>query len=445
MLLLDKNILKKWSVYLNGMPDLKTSFNEMLDKTFVTAKMYHEWYNKHKPEVSPYKLEYNSTMENYGKWVHVAYMHERIKHYIEALRNENKGTFPKGCKVIFKVLAGSQSYKLATPTSDIDIKGVYVQDNWMIGTMDDYKPFYRANDDEMYFEIKYFVELLLKGDAGALEMLYSPKECIVHQSYEILPLIEIRDTFITKKLYYTFANYAMGQFKLATNYNRKANWEEERFTEKSPAHFTTFLRRVDGRIYKFSEYLASLKYPEDEVTLVKIDGMANTYKAYFYKTRGWYGPNSNDLRAGAIPKERNEEWFGIVNFNHSEYSRHMKDVKEYKNWLAKRSEERFNTNKAHAQKYDAKNIMHMVRLIMTASEIPVTKTIRLDRTLERDFLLSIKYGEVKLKEILDEWLEKGKDLQETYTNSDLPDEANIELAKRYLRSVRLKNTRNFKF
>ena len=435
MLLLDKKELKRWSVFLNDYPEAKDSFEKMLNGLFVTPNMYHEWYNKYKPKYTTNKLRWINKLENDPHLFN--YMHERIKHYIYGLKKEYKGTFPKGCRIVYQVVAGSQSFNLATPTSDLDIKGVYVQDNWMHGLIDGYVPHVRVNKDEMYFEIKFFLELLLKGDASALEMIFAPKHCIIVEKPEMTALRTIRDTFVTKKLYYTFVNYAMGQFKKAANYNRKANWEEERVRKKTPAEFTTFMRRTSGKTHKLSEYLKSVDYPEQDITLVKIDGMANTYKVYYYKTKGWYSEKSNELRTGEIPKERIDEWVGIANFNHSEYAKHMKEYNEYQNWLKERNNDRYNTNNIHAQKYDSKNVMHMVRLIMTTCDIPVSKTINIDRSNEREYLLSIKRGEVNLEEVLNEWLTKGIKQQTVFAESDLREEPDINLVKDYLKSVRL--------
>ncbi len=62
-------------------------------------------------------------------------------------------------KLVFQAIVGSQSYGTSTPTSDIDYKGVYQQDNNDILGFK-YKEQITVTDDEVYYEVKRFLELL---------------------------------------------------------------------------------------------------------------------------------------------------------------------------------------------------------------------------------------------------------------------------------------------
>lgn len=441
MILLEKEEISKFRPFLISNPLALSDFDTMLKKPFVTQKMVNQWFSKFSNN--------NRKLGLTNSWVvpndNVAYVYERIKHYVNSLKKQNRGKFPKGCKVIYKVVTGSQSFGLATPTSDIDIKGVYVQDNWMHGLFDEeYLPVIVVNKDETYFEIKHYLKLLLKGDALALEMLFSNRDMVIHESKRFTILKSFKESFLTKKLYYTFINYALGQFKKATNYNRKANWDDSDKIRRSPAEFTMYYDPKNDTSMKFFDFLNVNGIPEDEITLTKMDGFPNTFKVYHFKSRGWYTENSNELRTGEIPLEIKDNMLGLITFNHSEYSKHCKRFKEYKDWLINRNDERYNTNKEHAQNYDAKNVLHTVRLIITASEIPVKKTLTIDRSAERDYLLSIKKGEVDLGSVLDEWVEKGLNQLVVFEESDLPNEPNLELVKNYLKCIRLKSFKNFK-
>ena len=61
-----------------------------------------------------------------------------------------------GHTIIFKAIVGSQSYGTNLPTSDIDYKGVFLQDPY-----DKYINGYRdeiiINKDEKYFELEKFL------------------------------------------------------------------------------------------------------------------------------------------------------------------------------------------------------------------------------------------------------------------------------------------------
>lgn len=352
---------------------------------------------------------------------------------------------PDGAKIIFKVITGSQSFGTADESSDTDYKGVYVQPNYQHALIDGYQPTAVINKDETYFEIKHFISLLLRGEALALEMIHSPQDCIILCDDSFKPIIENKELFLTKKTYYTFYEYAVGQFKKATNYNKMANWDKERVRRKDPSEFCKILyhyldlglNKVISRTISFKEYLEINGIPEDEITLSKMDGMPGMFKAYHFKSRGWFTENSNELRTGSVPYELKDDHLGFIVFNHSEYSRHCDEYRQYQKWLLDRNDIRYNTNKEHGQKYDAKNVMHTVRLIMVALEIPKTKSVKVRRSSdEREYLLSIKYGELDLGSILDEWLNKSNGLKEIYDNSPLPDEPPFEFTNNYLLKLR---------
>jgi len=75
---------------------------------------------------------------------------------------------------------------------------------------------------------------------------------------------------------------------------------------------------------------------------------------------------------------------------------------------------------------------------MTAQEIPLENTINVDRTRDREYLLSIKRGEVDLKDIIDEWTERDNQLKELYENSNLK----TEVDKEFIKSIELKIRKN---
>lgn len=79
-------------------------------------------------------------------------------------------------KLICEYYGGSQSYGLNTPTSDLDIRGVFLNDT--IGTIIGLDRFEhqdtRANgDDKFYYELRHFFNLLRRGNTQCLEMLFN--------------------------------------------------------------------------------------------------------------------------------------------------------------------------------------------------------------------------------------------------------------------------------
>ena len=126
-------------------------------------------------------------------------------------------------KIIFKAITGSHSHGTNTETSDIDIKGVYLQDNDDLLSFN-YIPFYSVNKDENYYELNRFIELLCKANPDALELLKCEKTAILIEP-EFQLLKDNYKIFITKKCESTFGNYAKSQIQKATARDKKVNWE----------------------------------------------------------------------------------------------------------------------------------------------------------------------------------------------------------------------------
>lgn len=100
-------------------------------------------------------------------------------------------------KIIFKAIVGSQSYGTSIPTSDIDIKGVYMQnEDDLIGFW--YKEQVDVWKDECYYEVRRFLQLLESANPTVLELLYSPENCIQVTSPEFELIKADRQKFLTK-------------------------------------------------------------------------------------------------------------------------------------------------------------------------------------------------------------------------------------------------------
>ncbi|AZU98562.1 hypothetical protein [Acinetobacter phage AbTZA1] len=92
-------------------------------------------------------------------------------------------------RLVMKSLFGSKLYGTSTPESDLDIKGIYIPDAKQL-ILGNATTHYSRNtgthttkntaddvDEEMY-SLQYFIELAIKGETIALDMLHTPKELI---------------------------------------------------------------------------------------------------------------------------------------------------------------------------------------------------------------------------------------------------------------------------
>ena len=86
-----------------------------------------------------------------------------------------------GAEPLFIAIRGSQAYGTATPTSDTDYAGVYIQSlEDILGT--GYRE--QINDDRndtVFYELRRFLELAATNNPTILELLNTPEDCIVYK------------------------------------------------------------------------------------------------------------------------------------------------------------------------------------------------------------------------------------------------------------------------
>ena len=357
-------------------------------------------------------------------------------------------------RVIFKAIVGSQSYGLATETSDVDIKGVYIQDKKDLLTMDCYRPHTEINKDEFYYELRNFLELLSVGNPTAVELLFTPKECILEITPEFQHLINIRDKFVTKQLYDSFGGYAQNQLRKAHGLEKKFNWENSRIERKDVLDFCQIVDRETGWYGLAKVWLINHGIEQEKIGLTKMEGFRDTYKVYSheYLYRGITGYPSNEelrkemllgemtarfneVRTSIVPKEFNEDWKGVLYFNREAYSTHCRDYKSYKQWEISRNETRYRESR-EGQKYDGKNIMHTARLITMMEYLSENGTLSIDMSEEREALLRIKQGNVDLSAVFEHFTKRAENLKNLKGESNLPESVDKEFTKKLEYSLR---------
>jgi uncharacterized protein len=135
----------------------------------------------------------------------------------------------------------------------------------------------------------------------------------------------------------------------------------------------------------------------------------------------------------SIPK--GETPIAMLYFNKDGYSVYCKRYKEYRDWEAKRNDNRYNTTMAHGKKYDSKNMMHVFRLLLVAKEIATEGKVNVHRG-DRDFLLSIKEGKFEYDELVQRAQALKDELPLLYQNSSLMSEPDVKMIDELLIKMR---------
>jgi uncharacterized protein len=348
--------------------------------------------------------------------------------------------------LIFKAIVGSQSYGTSTPTSDIDYKGVYMQDvNELISF--GYQEQIDISKDECYYEVRRFLQLLQSANPTVLELLYSPADCIVQSSPQFDLLVKNREKFLTQKCLLSFGGYAIAQIKKAKGLDKKMNWENARVERKTPLDFVYCY--VDGKTMPIKKWFQIEDKKQENCGLVALDHFKDCFALYYdfnahhgqeansaSEILGFKGivlDDSNSVRLSSVPKGMTPAT--IVYYNKDGYSMHCKDYREYETWLENRNTQRYVDIKGHNQKIDGKNLLHCRRLLDMAMEIATEKTINVRRP-NADYLLSIRRGEVELDTIIEQAELDLEKLAALFAHSELPTHCDLDFVNDLLLQVR---------
>ena len=335
--------------------------------------------------------------------------------------------------LLFKCIVGSTAYGTNTEKSDTDVKGVYIQSNEDILGLN-YKDFVNVTDDEVYYEIRRYVDLLSSANPSVLEMLFVDDKFVLycHPSFQILR--DNRHLFLTKQCKNSFGGMAIAQLKKAKGTDKMMNWEKNQMIRKEPIDFCTVWDK--HRAVSLTDYLTENNLDINRCGLSKIDGMKDCYQLFhstIYQYKGIQREGSNHVILSSIPK--GEAGLCLLLYNMDAYSAHCKKYKEYTEWLANRNTSRYVDTLTHGQQVDGKNISHAVRLIETAYDIVNKKDLIVYRP-NREYLLDIRHGKFNLETLITDTTLQLKELDAAFDNSDLPEEVTKEIKHNLIIEIR---------
>lgn len=331
---------------------------------------------------------------------------------IEQLRHDRQ-------HVLLRCISGSQAYGLALSHSDTDIKGVYILPRHDFYGLDPQDQVNSPTNDEMYYEWKKFVSLLLRNNPNLLELLGTPPALVLHRH----PLMDQVQPamFLSRLCYQTFGQYAHTQIKKARGLNKKMlnPMPPER---KGLLDFCYVI--LGQHTIPLPHWLEQHAYRQEDCGLVQLDHARDVY-GLFHQSQVTeplagivHGEHSQEVAHSRVPVDVAP--LALLSFNQEGYGRHCRDHQAYWSWVTERNEARYAGNQAHGKGYDAKNMMHVFRLLEQAETIARRGTIDI-QTRQRDFLLQVREGHFDYDDLLKMADDKIEALKNLYAVSDLPD------------------------
>ncbi|QYC52432.1 putative nucleotidyltransferase [Salmonella phage SSBI34] len=340
---------------------------------------------------------------------------------------------PDVSKVVMLNLSGSKAYGTYLPTSDTDIRGIFVAKPGVVRT-----PFKKVTElnipgaeDGKVYELNTFMSLFLDMNPNIIETLFTRDQEILYRTPEFEILRDNAHTFLNSNVAHRFSGYAMSQLKRIRGHDK---WINNPQPEKAPSQLE-FFRLVQSYlsvpVLKHEDFMRKLN---NKVGICSMIPLGSDHFAVVPDHRDNVPPMFNP--DGSIRKVVYEEIpdsikrqppLFFVKYMREEHKQAKEKHKNYWNWKKNRNATRHELEVKFG--YDTKHAMHLVRLMRMAEEILTTGEVNVFRE-DADELLAIRNGSKTLDEIL-EWAE-GKDeyvRNVLYKSTSLPYNSDKKLAE----------------
>ena len=351
----------------------------------------------------------------------------------ERLRSEYGET------ILVTYLVGSRAYGTVTPQSDEDYRGIFVlPSRCYLSIREPVTQIADERNNTTYYTLKRFFELASTTNPNIVEMLFMPDDCRIYESPLMSRLLEKRDIFITKQVYTSHVNYAAAQIKRAKGQNK---WINNPQSEEKPSEtdFCWFIPREmpDSQFLHRPIPLAKSGIDLAFCSCTAMEQVGNTYRLYRYDE-----PTNGIFRGGmlvceSIPKaDENTRCIGLLIYNRGEHEKALCDHANYWVWRQNRNESRWQSQENGKQDYDAKNMMHTFRLLLSGEHI-LKHGIPLVRFEGEQLqtLLDIRWGKYPYGKLIKMIDAKLADLDETLQSSTLPEMADTSAIDRLLAEI----------
>ena len=336
--------------------------------------------------------------------------------------------------LLFECITGSRAYGLDHALSDIDIKGIFIlpkEDFYGLNYMPQIN---NETNDEMYYELGRFVDLLLKSNPNMIELLHTPEDKILYEHPLFSKLKTIN--FLSKRCKDSFAGYAMTQVRKASGLNKKIRKPFKK-KKKTILEFCYVLHGQGSM--PLLDWLEKNKMQQEQCGLVNINHVRDVY-GLFYDTSGEFAymgimhkQTATMVHLSSIPK--GEKPLTHLYFNEDGYKAYCKDYRDYWQWVENRNEARYENTLENGKNYDSKNMMHTFRLLNMAKEILTDEKVYVKRP-DREELLKVKSGDYSYEELMQKATKKQEEIDAAYLITKLPDKVDRTAAISVLTDIR---------
>ena len=309
-----------------------------------------------------------------------------------------------GQNVILLGLGGSHAYGTNTETSDVDIRGIALNQKKEILTGQNFEQVVEENTDTTIYSFNKIVSLLCNCNPNTVEMLGLLPEHYLYLHPIGQELLDHKKLFLSKKAAYAFGGYATSQLRRLDNKSARLVGQAQR-----EQHILNSIRNAKEQFPEKYFY-----HSGDSIRLYLDQAVSEEYEKEIFMDVQLTGYPLRDYKA---------MWSEMNNI-----------VKEYAK-IGKRN--------ANAIAHDklGKHMMHLIRLYMMCLDILEREEIVTYRAKEHDELMAIRNGKYldenrqpipEFYEMVDEYEKK---IEKAKAETSLPDQPNRKEISEFVMSV----------
>lgn len=300
-----------------------------------------------------------------------------------------------GKRIILLTTGGSYAYGTHVEDSDTDIRGITVERKEVLLGLSAFEQYEERITDTVVYGLKKTVNLALAGNPNILEMLGTREDHLMILTKEGQLLRDNADVFLSKRVIQSFGNYATAQLRRLQNALARDNYPQ---TVKEQH----VLNSIQGQMQHFKRIYH--QFTDEEI------------KLYIDRSE------KDDLET-EIFMDISLKHYPLRDFKsiYSEMSNVVKDYSQLNHRNRKKDTLKLN-----------KHAMHLIRLLITGSEILQGKGINTYREAERDYLLEIRDGQHSYEAIFETVDKLEAEFRYSAQNTVLPDEPEVRRAEELL-------------
>lgn len=309
-------------------------------------------------------------------------------------------------RLLFECVSGSRAYGTSNEASDTDLRGVFAQP---VAEFLAIAPLPALVADErhnsVYYSLRRTLELLGQANPNMLELLYMPADCVRLDTAEMAVLRGARQCFITRQCAETHVGYAFSQIKKARGQNKWINQPKpvDPPRKEDYCHVLTLAalagaQAVPCRPVPLKRSGVDLR----ECHAARLEHAQGVFRLYHYGPAVGGVFRGDALAVESIPADDEREYFtGLLLYNERAWAQGMEDHRNYWRWRAERNESRWLAQETGEIDYDAKNLMHTIRLLLSGESILTQgRPIVRFEGAQRELLLRVRAGALPYGEVM---------------------------------------------